>query len=122
MTTKSWNLINNMGKFFRVEIKKIADSNGLKIKLGGLVAIPSFSIEGDDRNIYKTFITQEMLKSGFIINNSVYLSISHNKKILKKFFKVLNIIFKKIKILKNEKNILKQLDGRVSVKGFKRLN
>ncbi len=119
---KSWNLINNMGKFFRVEIKKIANVNGLKIKLGGLVAIPNFSIVGDDRNIYKTFITQEMLKSGFIINNSVYLSISHNKKILRKFFKVLNTIFKKIKILKNEKNILKQLDGRVSIKGFKRLN
>ena len=32
------------------------------MNLNGLLAIPIFSIKNDKNNIYKTFITQEMLK------------------------------------------------------------
>ena len=42
--------------------------------------IPNFSIKNDTKNIYKTYITQEMLKNFFIVYNSVYISICHNEK------------------------------------------
>ena len=119
---KSWKLISNMGEYFRREIKKIALKNNIEIKLSGLKAIPSFSIIGDKKNIYKTYITQEMLKKGFLINNSVYLCISHNKKILKNFFKNLDTIFKNIRKAQKEKKTYNLLNGKVSSNGFKRLN
>ena len=111
-----------MGEYFRREIKKIALKNNIEIKLSGLKAIPSFSIIGDKKNIYKTYITQEMLKKGFLINNSVYLCISHNKKILKNFFKNLDTIFKNIRKAQKEKKTYNLLNGKVSSNGFKRLN
>ena len=87
----------------------------------GLLAIPSFVLKNDKNNILKTYITQEMLKKGFIINNAVYLCISHNEKILNKFFKVLDKIFKTIKITPINK-IKKLLLSKESISGFGRLN
>jgi glutamate-1-semialdehyde aminotransferase len=111
-----------LGKFFRSELKKIAYENKIKININGLLAIPIFSIQNDKKNIYKTFITQEMLKNGFIINNAVYISTAHSEKIFKKFFKVLKLIFKKIKRHNSEKKIKELLNGKESISSFKRLN
>ncbi len=119
---KSWIKISKLGKFFRSELKKIAYENKIKININGLLAIPIFSIQNDKKNIYKTFITQEMLKNGFIINNAVYISTAHSEKIFKKFFKVLKLIFKKIKRHNSEKKIKELLNGKESISSFKRLN
>ena len=48
---------------------------------------------------YKTYLTQEMLKNGFLASNGVYISTAHNEKIFKRYEKVLDEIFYKIKIL-----------------------
>ena len=96
--------------------------NKLEIKLSGLLAIPVFSIKNDKNNIYKTFITQEMLKKGFIVNNAVYISIAHNRKIFKRFFLALDSIFGLIKKYNSHKKIRQQLYGRESNSSFKRLN
>ena len=78
-------------------------------------------IKNDRKNILKTFITQEMLKNGFIINNAVYISIAHNKKILDRFFKVFDKILKTIKN-KPINKIQKLLLTKESISGFGRLN
>ena len=119
---KSWDKISKLGLYFRKKLKLIAKKNNLDIEIKGLLAIPVFSIKNDSKNIYKTFITQEMLKSGFIINNSVYISICHNKKIFNKFFKVLDKIFKLIKKYKTINDLKKQLEASSSKSGFGRLN
>ena len=119
---KSWKKISELGIYFRKRIKEIAKKNNIAIEIKGLIAIPNFYIKGDKNNIYKTFITQEMLRKGFIFNNAVYISIVHNKKIFEKFFKVLNNIFKIINKNKTTKNIKKLLEGKESISGFKRLN
>ena len=120
--TKSWNKISNLGKYFRKKLKQTAFKNDIEIEIRGLLGIPIFSIKQDKNNIYKTYITQEMLKRGIIINNSVYISIAHNKKIFNKFFKCLDDIFKKIKKYKTLNAIAKQLDDKKSISGFGRLN
>ena len=119
---KSWDKISKLGLYFRKKLKLIAKKNNLDVEIKGLLAIPVFSIKNDNKNIYKTFITQEMLKSGFIINNSVYISICHNKKIFNKFFKVLDKIFKLIKKYKTINDLKKQLEASSSKSGFGRLN
>ena len=91
---KSWKKISKLGIYFRKKIKEISKKNNIDLELGGLLAIPSFVFKNDKKNILKTFITQEMLKNGYIINNAAYLCISHNIKILDQFFKVFNKILK----------------------------
>ena len=120
--SKSWKKISYLGDYFRKKLEEIAEKNNIKIEIKGLLAIPNFSIKNDSKNIYKTYITQEMLKNGFIINNSVYISISHNKKIFDKFFLILDKIFKDINKFKSEKIIKKFLDSKASNSGFGRLN
>jgi len=120
--TRSWKKISELGIYFRKRLKDLAEKNGINIKIKGLLAIPNFLIQNDINNIYKTFITQEMLKNGFIISDSVYISISHNKIIFKKFFKVLDKIFKIIKKCKSTNNVKKLLDNKESISSFGRLN
>ena len=63
-----------------------------------------------------------MLKRGFLASNSVYVSISHNKKILNSYFKNLRSVIKKLKdniFKKGIDNLLDQPDKNVM---FKRLN
>ena len=57
--------------------------------------MPSFEINSDQFQEYKTYITQEMLKNNILATNSIYVSIKHNERNLK------NIFMFKIKYLKN---------------------
>ena len=120
--TKSWKKISYLGNYFRKKLKEISANNKIKIEIKGLLAIPSFSVKNDDNNIYKTYITQEMLKNGFIVNNSVYICISHNKKIFDKFFSILDKIFKNMNKFGSEKTLKKFLDSTASSSSFGRLN
>ena len=119
---KPWTKINLIAKYYKKKLIKIAKKQKIKIKISGLPAIINFSVENDTDNVIKTYITQEMLKKGFIFNGAIYLCIDHNKKILNKFFYHLNTIFHSININKNTNNLKKLLDGPVSHNTFKRLN
>ena len=63
-----------------------------------------------------------MLKKGFLATNVIYVSIAHNKKILKKYFKELDIIFEKIKKFENGENVYNYLENKVATETFGRLN
>ena len=94
----------------------------MPIKISGLAALSTFYIDLPNKLKYKTFITQEMLKSGIITNNSIYVCIDHNKKNINKYLKILDICFKKIAILEKKQNIDLYLEGPVCQTSFKRLN
>ena len=76
--------------------------NGIEIEIFGKDSIPQFKFKNSNQ-IYKTYLTQEMLKKKFLASNTIYVSISHNKKILKKYYKSLEDVFYKI-----SKNSLKK--------------
>ena len=44
---------------------EIAKNNNIKIDTWGIDAMPGFNFQSKNNNIYKTFITQEMLKKEF---------------------------------------------------------
>ena len=120
---KSWEIITKSGKYLNKQWSKIAEENKLEIKINGLPSISKFEIKSKNFQAYKTFITQEMLKSGFLASNAVYLSIFHNKKILNNYLDKLNDLFKVIKQCEEkEKNIFDLLSYPVSKKPFERLN
>ena len=119
---KSWKKITNIGISIIRRWKKLAKKHSLKIKISGIPALCSFLFISKYNNEYKTFITQEMLKRGFLVSNVVYSSLAHKEKILKKYFKELDIIFKKIKKFENGKNIYNYLRVKPSTQTFGKVN
>ena len=64
-----------------------------------------------------------MLKKNILETNSIYISTKHNSNNLKKYFKNLDYIFKKINLFeKNKLNVDVFLNTRISQSNFKRLN
>ena len=119
---KSWKIITKIGKRIIKNWKRLANKYSLKIKITGIPSLCSFIFLSKNNNAYKTFLTQEMLKKGFLASNAIYASVSHNNKILKKYFKELDIIFGKIKKFENGENIFNHLKTQPATENFGRLN
>ena len=120
---ESWELITSIGKKFQLNLKEIAKKHNIKIKISGIPSLTTYSFSSRNTLKYKTYITQEMLKNGFLASTHFYSCIKHTDKFLTKYFNVLDSIFNTInKCEKDELNIDKLLDGPVCQSGFKRLN
>ena len=120
---KSWEIITKIGKKIRKNWEDIAKRNGINIQISGIPALSSFAINSSDWIKYKTFITQEMLKSNILASNAIFVCTKHDKKILDLYFDKLDEIFKKIEKFENKSiNIDNELETDVSQTGFKRLN
>ncbi len=120
---KSWEIISEKGAFIKKRWKELANSYQLDIELTGLNALAGFKFKNENNLIYKTLISQEMLKYGFLAANSIYVCICHENAILEKYFEKLEQVFKIIKDCENQvlspKNLLK---GPICHDTFKRLN
>ena len=117
---KSWEIISKIGQKIKTKWLKLANENKLKIKIQGLDALPNFYFESVNHNLYKTYISQEMIKKKILASNVVYTCIDHSDKNLKKYFEILNDIFKKIKKCENrEENIYNLLDTKEAVTGLR---
>ena len=121
--SKSWEIIANTNKRIKSKWKQIAKENNLKIQIDGMLGIPSFRINHKDWNLFKTYITQEMLNKKILATNTIYISTVHNNKILSNYFEELNLNIKKIrKCISSELHIDEILKVPESKTGFYRLN
>ena len=118
---RTWNYVTKLGKYVRKKWVRLAKKNKIRIKVQGIPALSSF-IFYNNNQVYKTFITQEMLKINILASNSIYISVTHNKTVFKRYFKKLNEIFKKIKKCERGEDIFSYLDSGISRSSFKRLN
>ena len=120
---KSWERISDLGKKVILIWKKLSKKHNLAINISGLPSLAKFSFKSKNSQAYKTFITQEMLKHKFLAATGVYLCISHNEKIFKKYSNYLDEIFYKIaECEKGNLNISNILKYPVSHIPFTRLN
>ena len=121
--TRSWEIITKIGNQMRLGWTKLADSHDLKINIYGLPSISTYSFDSTNYLKYKTFITQEMLKKGFLASTNFYASTAHNSENLALYFDALDGIYSQIsKCEKDNLNIDDLLNGPVCHSGFKRLN
>ena len=120
--TKSWDIITNTGNYIREEILKISSKFDIKIKFFGLPSLSSFIFESKDHLKYKTFLTQEMLKKGYLASNIIYVSTAHKREIIDSYLVEIDKIFKTIGECENGKDINQLLDYPVAHSGFERLN
>ena len=119
---KTWIQITKMGEYSRKKLKYLSKKYKIKLNIWGLPALVGFTIKDDHENYFKTYITQEMLKNNFIFGNCIYLCIFHSKKLINKFFKVLEKIFSVLIGLKNLDELKSLLNGPPCHSTFKRLN
>lgn len=120
---KSWEIITDIGKEINEIWAQIAQVNHIDIITYGIPAMSSFKFNDKNHLKYKTLITQEMLKKGFLASTSFYSSIAHTKEHINNYAENLNDIFQTINKCQNEYlNIDELIEGKVCHDGFKRLN
>ena len=120
---KSWEIITKTGLDIRAKIRALANQYGLEIEQWGLPALTGYTFKSDNALLFKTFITQEMLKKGYLAGNSVYVCTAHTPEILTGYFEALEPIFSMLGKCQSDKNeIDAMLESPICHSGFKRLN
>jgi glutamate-1-semialdehyde 2,1-aminomutase len=120
--TKSWIDITRKGECIQQNWKKTALALNLPIEVGGFPAISSFKFNSPDNLAYKTYITQEMLKKGYLASNIFYVSTAHDDNLLRKYFEDFTEVLSKLKKIIEDETISIKLDGPIVKTGFGRLN
>ena len=119
---KSWEKISQIGKGISERWKLLAEKYELNIDTWGLSSLSGYTFKSKHNLIYKTLITQEMLKKGYLAANSVYVCIDHNQKVVDGYFEALDPIFSIIKDGEDGMKIGDLLEGPICHSGFSRLN
>ena len=119
---KSWEKITSTGEHINQEWLKLSKEFELPITISGLAALTTFSFKSDNALAYKTLITQEMLKKGYLAATAVYVCTAHTPDIIKTYLENLKPIFQTIKECEEGRDVMKLLEGPIAHNGFKRLN
>jgi glutamate-1-semialdehyde 2,1-aminomutase len=117
-----WTAITQTGRRIKSSWQALADERNLTIQQFGLPSLAGFNFESSNALGYKTLITQEMLKHGYLASNLVYSSIAHTPEFVDEYFSLLAPIFDLIKECEDGRDLNSLLDGPVCHDGFKRLN
>lgn len=111
--------IDRMGKLLKEGLNETIKLNNLE-NYFSCIGEPCRSVlqikSTNEKNllIYKTFLQQELFKSGVLWSGYHVISWMHKKKDIKKTLKSFNQVFKKFyKLVSNNKNLLNYLDGKL---------
>tara|TARA_Y100000591_G_C21839645_1_gene704799 strand:- start:284 stop:1594 length:1311 start_codon:yes stop_codon:yes gene_type:complete len=76
--------------------KDVASESGLRIKIGGLDSIPSFSFNYDNSIELLTYFNQEMLAKGFLTTGFTATTYAYSSQIIDNYINCVGNIFNKI--------------------------
>ena len=119
---RSWETISKSGNEIKTKWINAANKYNLQIKVYGIDSLASFTLEVPEMNKYKTYITQEMLKKGYLASTTLYSSLAHTAEMRDEYINILSKIFKIISESMNSNGIDDLLEVPVCQSGFKRLN
>ena len=121
--TMSWKKVTSSGNRLRKGWLNISDKQNVKITVNGIPALSTFNFNHQDNLKFKTYLTQEFLKRGYLASSSFYCSTEHSDKIIDNYLLHFEEIFYTINQCINDKiKIESLLEGPVVSSGFKRLN
>ena len=119
---KSWESITQIGNNISNQWQSLSDKHNLSISTWGIPALSGYTFNAPNALSYKTLITQEMLKRGYLAANSVYACTEHTKELVDGYFAELDPIFATIKECEDGRDVNSLLEGPLCHSGFKRLN
>lgn len=119
---RSWEVITKKGQEISSRWQTLADKYDLDITTWGLPALSGFTFNSQKALSYKTLITQEMLKKGYLAANSIYVCTEHSEELINGYFECLEPIFSIIKDCEEGLEVESLLEGPDCHSGFKRLN
>jgi glutamate-1-semialdehyde 2,1-aminomutase len=119
----SWDIITERGTKMQQGWADMAKRHGISISIAGIPSLSTYSFKGENALKYKTFLTQEMLKKGFLASTNFYASIAHEDKYFDTYFEALDEVYAVISDCEHDlKSVDELLEGPVCHSGFKRLN
>ena len=119
---RSWEFITETGLELRSQWQSMADRHGLNITYNGLPALTGFAIQSSQALAYKTLITQEMLKKGYLAATSCYTCLAHTPDVIEPYLDALDGVFALIAECEEGRSVEDLLEGPICHGGFKRLN
>jgi glutamate-1-semialdehyde 2,1-aminomutase len=120
---KSWDIITERGRKMQKGWQDLAALHKLSISVAGIPSLSTYSFNSNNAMAYKTLITQEMLKKGFLASTNFYACTAHTDDKFENYFNELDQIYGVIANCENGSlNINDLLEGPICHSGFKRLN
>lgn len=119
---RSWEKVTEAGIEMRSRWQEIADRHCLSICHNGLPALTGFAFQSPKALEYKTLITQEMLKKGYLATTSCYMCLAHTPEVIEPYYEALDQVFALIADCEQGLKVEELLEGPVCHGGFKRLN
>ena len=119
---RSWEKVTSIGLRLRSSWQELAGRHGLSISHNGLPALTGFVIQSPQALAYKTLITQEMLKKGYLASTSCYTCLAHTADVLEPYLDALDEVFGLIAECEAGRPVEDLLEGPICHGGFKRLN
>jgi len=114
--------LTKTGEYINKCWTELAKHHDLDVQIYGIPSIPHIGFNSDQELAIKTIITQEMLKSGYLTANSVYVCIDHSKNIVDDYMNTLDKPFNLISKIVYGEDPNYFLDGPICHGGFSRLN
>ena len=115
--------VNKKISKYGIKIKKgwakLAKKNNLKIIISGIDSIPNFKFDHPDNLKISTFFVQEMLKFGYLANNTLATTYAYNERIIDNYLMKVDKVFNKIRIKLKTKSL--KLDGKIKHSTFRRI-
>ena len=118
----SWEKITAIGLDNKHRWQELADKHGVVIRQWGIPALAGFTFDSPNALAYKTYVTQEMLKRGYLVGNCLYASLAHTPEIIDGYFFEMDKIFAEIRQFEEGRNLMEVLETPICMTGFQRLN
>lgn len=119
---RTFETIPAIGRDIKSSWKKLSKKYNIDLDIGGLDSMPSFTFKSRHHNHYKSFITEFMLKEGFLATNTVYICIAHTPDKVSSYIKALEKALKIISDVFPDKTLHHQMAFSDASEGFKRMN
>ena len=121
--TKSWEILPVHGQSVSEGWLRIGIKHGIDFSIFGINSMIKFKLNSSSNQIFKTFLTQEMLKEGYLAGTQFNASTAHNPLIIGAYLEVLeSVIGKYCKAINEGTDLPSLINGPIATTEFKRLN
>jgi glutamate-1-semialdehyde 2,1-aminomutase len=118
----SWEQITKKGRRVCEGLELLKKNHGVPMRIFGLPALCSFVFQSPNHLEYRTLITQEFLKKGFLASNVIYSCTQHSDAIIDQYLEIMDDIFRLIAECEGGRGITTLLDSNVGRGPFGRVN